>query len=394
MNVEPRLALQPPSRVLMGPGPSEVPASVLRALAAPTIGHLDPYFLHVMNQLRDMLREVLKTQNKMTIPVSGTGSAGMETCFVNLIEPGDAVLVGVNGVFGMRMCEVARRCGAVVTAVEVQWGQAIDLEDFRRAAQGRHYHLVCVVHAETSTGVLQDLTGFRQLADELEALLLVDAVTSLGGVPVETDQWGIDAIYSGTQKCLSCPPGLSPVSFSSRATKILKNRQTPVASWYLDLSLIGQYWGKERVYHHTAPINMLYALHEALRLALEEGLDTRHQRHHLNAKALWAGLTAMGLSLPVVPDHRLPPLTVVQVPVGVDEATVRRYLLESYNLEIGGGLGPMQGKVWRIGLMGDSCSRKNVLLCLAGLFGALRAQGYIPGGDPLPAAQQVWASTR
>ncbi len=386
------LPLDPPTRVLMGPGPSDVAPSVLRALAAPTVGHLDPYFLNVMDDVRAMLRDVLRTGNAVTIPMSGTGSAGMETCFVNLLEPGDAVLVGVNGVFGTRMCEVARRCGAKVTAVEVPWGRAFDVDQFRKAADGKQYRLVCVVHAETSTGVLQNLTGFRGLADELGALLLVDAVTSLGGVAVEMDEWGIDAIYSGTQKCLSCPPGLSPVSLSACTTKVLQNRRSPVQSWYLDLSLIGQYWGTERVYHHTAPINMLYALHESLRLVLSEGLKARHRRHRVHAEALWAGLEAMGLKLPVADGERLAPLTVVEVPEGVNEATVRKHLLDVYNLEIGGGLGPMKGKVWRIGLMGHSSTARNVTLCLSALSSALRAQGYQPADDPLSAAEHVLAS--
>lgn len=382
--------LHPPGRILMGPGPSGVAPRVLQAMATPTIGHLDPAFLAVMDEVRAMLRQVLSTQNTMTIPISGTGSAGMEACLVNLIEPGDQVLVGVNGVFGTRMCEVARRCGANVTAASVPWGRAFDLEDFQRAAGDCSYKLVCVVHAETSTGVLQDLTGFSDLAQERGAMLLVDAVTSLGGVPVDMDGWGIDAIYSGTQKCLSCPPGLSPVSLSRAAVEALQRRHTPVASWYLDLSLIGQYWSSERAYHHTAPINMIFALHEALRLVLEEGLSDRCLRHRLHAQALWAGLQAMGLSLLVPEAFRLYPLTVVEVPDGVNEAAVRHHLLAAHHLEIGGGLGPMAGKVWRIGLMGHGCSRQNVTACLSSLAGALRAQGHQPLDDPLPAAEAVY----
>ncbi len=384
-------ALTPKPRVLLGPGPSDVPHSILQALALPTIGHLDPAFLAVMDDIRAMLRDVFKTGNPTTVPTSGTGSSGMETCMVNLLEPGDRVLVGINGVFGTRMAEVARRCSASVTAVEGAWGRALDLNDFKKAAGASRFKLVCVVHAETSTGALQNLDGFSGFAHDRGALLMVDAVTSLGGVPFEMDAWGIDAVYSGTQKCLACPPGLSPVSLSENAVTTLQVRNAPVQSWYLDLSLIGQYWGTERVYHHTAPINMLFALHEALRLILEEGLDVRHRRHRTNAEALWAGLTAMGLTLPVPDAERLPPLTVVQVPDGIDEAAVRAQLLKEYNLEIGGGLGPMQGKVWRIGLMGHGSNRKNVTLCLAALTAALRAQGHTAKDDPLAAANAVWA---
>ncbi len=379
-----------PERILLGPGPSDVAPSVLLALASPTIGHLDPVFLDVMDQIRRMLRHVMGTRNRLTMPMSGTGSAGMETCLVNLVQPGDRVLVGVNGVFGTRIAEVAGRCGAQVTTVEAPWGMPIALDAFRTAAGNQSYKLVCVVHAETSTGVLQDLTGLSALAKSLGALLLVDAVTSLGGLAVEADRWGIDAIYSGTQKCLSCPPGLSPVSFSPAAVKVLERRRTPVASWYLDLSLIRQYWSNQRLYHHTAPINMIFALHEALRLVLEEGLPNRIERHRVHAMALWAGLEAMGLSLPVPEHSRLYPLTVVRVPDGVKEAVVRGHLLAEYGLEIGAGLGPMKGKVWRIGLMGHGCCRKNVTLCLSSLANALRAQGHQPLADPLPAAENVY----
>lgn len=382
--------VSPPTRILMGPGPSDVPPSVLTALAAPTVGHLDPAFLQVADEARDMLRTVFGTRHELTMPMSGTGSSGMETCFVNLLERGDRVLVCHNGVFGARMADVARRCGAEVTLADAPWGRAVEPDDVRRAAGGKAHRLLCVVHAETSTGVLQDLRPFRRLADDMGALLLVDTVTSLGGVPVEVDALGMDAVYSGTQKCLSCPPGLSPVTFSERARTGLEGRREPVQSWYLDLGMIARYWSDERVYHHTAPVNMIYALHEALRLVLAEGLDARHARHRLHASALRAGLEAMGLDLPVPPGERLDPLTLVRIPEGADDVTTRRLLLHRYGLELGGGLGDFKGKAWRIGLMGASCTRRNVALCLTALTEALRAQGVSVGGDALAAAAEVW----
>ncbi len=383
--------LVPTPRVLMGPGPSPVAPSVLGALAMPTIGHLDPQFLEVMDQTRDMLRQVLETKNALTFPMSGTGSSGMETVLVNLIEPGDRVLVGVNGVFGTRMAEVSKRAGAEVTVVAGEWGRALDAEAFTRAASGKKFQLLCAVHAETSTGVLQPLDPLREVADGLGALLLVDTVTSLGGVPVRADERRIDALYSGTQKCLSCPPGLSPVSLSEAAEKSLAKRERPVQSWYLDLSLIRNYWGADRAYHHTAPINMIYGLHEALRLVLEERLEPRFARHEKNTRALWGGLEAMGLELIVPKAERLVPLTTVRIPDGVDDAAVRRFLLDELSLEIGGGLGPMKGKAWRIGLMGHGSTRQNVTLCLSGLSAALAAQGRTSRvGDALAAVAAVY----
>ncbi|MFT5051359.1 MAG: alanine-glyoxylate transaminase/serine-glyoxylate transaminase/serine-pyruvate transaminase [Chlamydiales bacterium] len=381
--------LDPPHRVLLGPGPSPSAPSVLRALSMPTLGHLDPAFLVIMDELRGMLRQVLGTTNELTLPMSGTGSSGMETCLVNLIEPGDTVLVGVNGVFGTRMAEVARRAGAEVTIVEGEWGRALDPQQFEAVAAGRKFDLLCAVHAETSTGVLQPVPPLRTIADQLGALLVLDCVTSVGGLPVTIDEWGVDALYSGTQKCLSCPPGLAPVSFSARAEARLRARQQPVQSWYLDLSLISSYWGKERSYHHTAPINMLYGLHEALRLVLEEGLDARAARHVQNARALVAGLEALGLQARVPESERLAPLTAVSIPAGVDDAAVRGFLLKEYNLEIGGGLGPMKGNTWRIGLMGAGSTRSNVSLCLTALRAALAQQGKSTT-DPLPAADAIY----
>lgn len=360
------------TRMLMGPGPSDVPPEVLQALARPTIGHLDPEFLRILDQTQSMLREVFGTTNALTLPISATGSAGMETCFVNLIEPGDEALICRNGVFGGRMAEVARRCGAQVTLVEAPWGHAIDPDDVAKVARSKPFKALALVHAETSTGVLQDLTPFRAIADSCGALLVVDAVTSLGGVPVDVDRHGIDAVYSGTQKCLSCPPGLSPVSFSERAREVIAKRRSVVQSWYLDLSLIGQYFGDERVYHHTAPVNMIFALHEALRLTLGEGLEARFARHREQAAALHEGLVDLGLQLLVDASVRLPPLTLVRIPDGVNDVEVRRRLLEQHGLEIGGGLGAFKGKAWRIGLMGASATPRHVALCLDALRDVLR----------------------
>jgi alanine-glyoxylate transaminase/serine-glyoxylate transaminase/serine-pyruvate transaminase len=358
-------------RVLMGPGPSEVPPSVLAALALPTLGHLDPAFLVVMDEVRRMLADLLGATQGRATAISATGSAGMETCLVNLLEPGDRALIVRAGVFGTRMAEVATRAGAVVDAFDVPWGTAFDFADLERFAAGRRYRLVAFVHGETSTGVEQPLAGARALADRLGALLVVDAVTTLGGRPLDVEASGIDALYSGTQKCLSCPPGLAPVYFGPRALERLKSRKVPVQSWYLDLSLIEAYWGSERAYHHTAPINMVYGLHEALRLCLAEGLPARYARHERAARALYAGLAELGLEPSVAPAHRLAPLTAVRVPAGVDEAALRKRLLLEQNLEIGGGLGPMKGTTWRIGLMGAGATLERVETCLAALGAVL-----------------------
>jgi len=370
--------LVPSKRLLMGPGPSEVAPSVLRVMSAPTLGHLDPEFLQVMDEISAMLRVVFGTENRLTMPMSGTGSAGMETLFVNLLQAGSRALIGVNGVFGTRMAEVAKRCGAEVVTVNADWGTAFSPSDFAAAAEGQSFDVLALVHAETSTGVAQDLDGFRGVADACGALLLVDCVTSLGGMPVELDRYGVDAAYSGTQKCLSCPPGLAPVSFSARAEAVMAARKTPSQSWYLDLGLIAKYWGGERAYHHTAPINQLYGLHEALRLALEEGLEARYARHTRNGKTLASGLEALGLSLWVQPDDRLAQLTSVRLPEGFDDARGRRYLLDEFGIEVGGGLGPMAGKVWRIGLMGYGSTLPNIELCLTAIRAALNEQGIAP----------------
>lgn len=379
MSTEVFPAVDPPRRTLLGPGPSDVDPRVLAALAQPTIGHLDPAFIRIMDEVRSMLQGVFGTQNALTMPMSGTGSAGMEAAVVNLVEPGDLVLVGVNGVFGGRLCEVARRAGGEVVRVEAPWGRALDPADFVRAAAGREVQALCVVHAETSTGVLQDLSGFREAADSMGALLLIDAVTSLGGVPVDLDVHGVDMAYSGTQKCLSCPPGLAPLSASARAVRRIQDRSEAPVSWYLDLSLLATYWlgkaGGGRAYHHTAPINMIYGLHESLRITLLEGLDARFARHARVSAGLRAGLVELGLGMPVAEADRLPQLTLVSVPEGVDEARVRRFLLSERGIEIGGGLGAFAGKAWRIGMMGSGCTEENALRCVAGISAALQEQG-------------------
>ncbi|MBT3344810.1 MAG: alanine--glyoxylate aminotransferase family protein [Gemmatimonadetes bacterium] len=383
--------LNPPERLLMGPGPSNVHPRVYRALSAPVVGHLDPVFLEVMEESKTLLRQTFETNNELTIPVSGTGSAGMETCFVNVIEPGDRVVIGVNGVFGTRMCDVAERCGAEVERVEAEWGQPIDPAQVEAALKrAGSTKLVAIVQAETSTGVLQPLAAIGKLAREHDALFLVDAVTSLGGVSVGVDAEGIDLCYSGTQKCLSCPPGLAPVTLSDRAVQALQNRKTRVQSWYLDLGMIAQYWGETRVYHHTAPISMNYALREALLLIQEEGLEARWARHRRHQEALLAGLSAIGLQ-PVVEkaEWRLPSLTTVRIPDGVDDIAVRKQLLGQFDLEIGGGLGVFQGNAWRVGLMGHTSTAKNVISLLAALECCLATCGYQAQGAVRAAADRL-----
>jgi len=360
----------------MGPGPSEVSERVRLAMARPTLGHLDPAFLGLMDEIAASLRLLFGTRHRMTIPISGTGSAGMEAALANLIEPGDVAIIGVHGVFGRRMTEVAERCGARTVVVEAPWGEPLDAEELI-AAQRAHpeARLLAVVHAETSTGVLQPL---EELGDHLrgtETLFVVDAVTSLGGVPVEVDARGVDVAYSGTQKCLSVPPGLAPITVSERALERIRTRSTRVQSWYLDLSLIGSYWGGERAYHHTAPINGLYGLHEGLRIVLEEGLDARYERHRRLGGRLQAELTRRGLELAVEERFRLPQLTVVRVPAGIADRPFRERLLERYGIEIGGGLGTLAGKIWRIGLMGETCREESVSYFLSALDQSLEEGG-------------------
>ncbi|HVU35394.1 MAG TPA: alanine--glyoxylate aminotransferase family protein [Opitutaceae bacterium] len=362
-------AFIPTERILLGPGPSPVPQRVLRAMAAPTLGHLDPQYLAIMDHTCAMLREVFRTNNPLTFPVSGTGMAGMECIAVNLIEPGDEVIVGVNGVFGTRMQDVMERCGARVHAMRAEWGDVFPTNVIAATLEAHpKAKLVALVQAETSTGAHQPLEGVAELVHARGALLVVDAVTSLGGHELRVDEWGIDAIYSGTQKCLSCPPGLAPVSFGPRALAVMDARKSRVQSWYLDVSMLRKYYtggGGGRVYHHTAPVNMTYALHEALAIVLEEGLDVRIARHTAMHQRLRSGIEALGLRY--VPRHSLHTLNCVHIPAGVDDAVIRRRLLDEYGIEIGAGLGPMAGKAWRIGLMGHGATVRNVDLLLAAL---------------------------
>jgi len=360
----------PPVRTLMGPGPSDIHPRVLQAMARPTIGHLDPAFVEMMDEVKVLLQYAFQTQNALTIPVSAPGSAGMETCFVNLVEPGEKVIICQNGVFGGRMKENVERCGGTAIMVEDEWGTAVDPNKLEAALQANpNAKIVAFVHAETSTGVQSDAKTLCELAHQYDCLSLVDTVTSLGGTPVKVDEWEIDAIYSGSQKCLSCTPGLSPVSFSERAIEKIKGRKSKVQSWFLDLNLVMGYWGGEtkRAYHHTAPINALYGLHEALVLLKEEGLENAWARHENNHQVFRAGIEAMGLSFKVKEGDRLPQLNAINVPAGVNEAEVRSRLLTEYNLEIGAGLGSLAGQIWRIGLMGYASNLKNIWYCLNAL---------------------------
>ena len=359
--------LNTPERILLGPGPSIVHPRVLRAMSHPLLGHLDPKFIELMNEVQDLLQYVFETSNPVTIPISGTGSAAMEAALINFIEPGDSVLIGVNGYFGERLCDMAGRYGAEVRRVERDWGDVFTIEEVEAELKKKPAKLVALVHAETSTGALQPMAGMADIIHRYGGILVMDCVTSLGGIPVEVDNWGIDVAYSGTQKCLSCPPGIGPLTASDRAMDILNNRKSQVGSWYLDLSMVGKYWGSERTYHHTAPISMNFAVREALRLVVEEGLEARFDRHRANAEIFWSGLEEMGLKLHVPRSHRLPSLSTVVVPDGVDEAFVRSELLEKYNIEIAGGLGALKGRVWRVGLMGYSSRQENITLLLGAL---------------------------
>ena len=356
------------SRILLGPGPSMVSPRVLRSMSTPLVGHLDPEFLSLMQDVQQMLRYVFQTENELTVPLSGTGSAGMEASLCNFIEPGDRVLIAVQGYFGERLVDMAGRYGAQVDRIDRPWGQVFEPAEIKAALQKARYKLFAIVHAETSTGALQPgIAEIAAAAHENGALLVLDTVTSLGGLPVEIDAWGVDIAYSGTQKCMSAPPGLAPITVSPRAREVLRFRKTKVANWYLDLSMLEKYWGNERTYHHTAPITMNYALREALRMVAEEGLPARFARHRANAELLWAGLEDMDLSMLVPLEYRLPTLTTPLVPPSVDEVAVRRQLLNEYNIEIAGGFGPLKGQVWRIGLMGFSSRRENIALLLAAL---------------------------
>ncbi len=366
----------PPRRVLMGPGPSDISANVLNALSRPTVGHLDPLFINMMDEVKSLLQYAFQTTNDITMAVSAPGSAGMETCFVNLVEPGDKVVVCINGVFGNRMAENVVRCGGDLVKVEGQWGRAVDPQQLEQTlSQHPDAKFVAFVHAETSTGALSDAKSLCGIAKQHDCLTIVDAVTSLGGVELRVDDWQIDAIYSGSQKCLSCVPGLSPVSFSDAAVAKVKSRTTPVQSWFLDQTLVMDYWSNnssgKRSYHHTAPVNSLYALHEALVLLHQEGLENAWARHQAQHQTLADGLARLGIEFIVPAAERLPQLNAVYIPKGVDDAKVRTYLLNEFNLEIGAGLGDFSGKAWRIGLMGYGARSENVLLCLAALEEAL-----------------------
>ena len=371
----------PPRRILLGPGPSPVDDRVLNAMTAPVLGHLDPVFLQCMDDIQSMLRYVFETENRVTFPVSGTGSAGMEAAIVNSIEPGDDVVVCVIGVFGERMVEIVERAGGRPVAVRSEWGEPVDPNRIEHALKSCKPRALVLVHAETSTGVLQKLDGLADLAHARDALLVVDAVASLGGIPVGVDRNHIDVCYSGSQKCLSAPPGLAPITFSERAVSRLRSRKTKVQSWYLDASMVEKYWGAERTYHHTAPISSNYALREALRLVCEDGLQARWQRHELNHHALVAGLEAMGIRMLVAPENRANCVNAVCVPDGVDDVLVRSRLLDKWNIDIAGGLGRLKGRIWRIGLMGSGSTRENVLLLVQGLHEAIAEQGHhFPNG--------------
>ena len=360
--------LNPKARFLMGPGPSDVHPRVLKAMATPLVGHMDPEFIKIMDGIKDMLRQLFKTKNDLTFAVSATGSAGMETTFVNLLEPRDEALVCVNGVFGNRMSDIVERCGAKLIRVDAPWGKPIEPAQVEEALKKSSPKLVAIVHAETSTGVKQPLEEIGKIVHDAGALFLVDTVTSLGGTDVRVDDWGIDAVYSGSQKCLSVPPGLSPVSFSPSALEVFDKRKSKVQSWYLDISMIRQYWGgDQRVYHHTAPISMAYGLYEGLRIIFEEGLDNRFARHQKNHQLLRDGLQDMGFSFLVDPEYRLPMLNAVNILDGVDDAKVRGELLNRFNIEIGAGLGDFAGKIWRIGLMGESSTENHVNILLSAL---------------------------
>lgn len=360
-----------PPRLLLGPGPSMVPPSVLAAMAAPLVGHLDPAFLGLMDRSQVLLRHVFETSNRLTIPISGTGSAAMEAAVANMVEPGDDVLVCASGYFGLRIAEMARRYGGQVRTIEKPWGQVFGADEVAAALDEHPARIVAIVHAETSTGALQPLDEIPAIVHARGGLLIVDAVTSLGGVQVAVDARDIDVCYSGTQKCLGAPPGLGPITLGPRAVEKLRGRKTPVISWYLDLTAVERYWGPERTYHHTAPISMNYAFFEALRLVAEEGLEARWARHAANARLLWDGLQGLGLSMHVEPAHRLPSLTTVRIPDGVDDARVRGRLLRDFGIEIAGGFGELKGKVWRIGLMGYSSRPEYVATLVAALRSCL-----------------------
>ena len=385
--------LNPHLRLLLGPGPSPVHPRVLKAMSSHVVGHLDPDYLAVMDDCQQMLRQVLNTRNRVTFPVSGTGSAAMEASICNMIEEGDTAVICVNGVFGERMADVAGRYGAKVIRVDAPWGRPIDPQDVKKALDAHPGAvLVGIVHAETSTGVLQPMEEIGEICRKHGALLLMDCVTSLGGVPVEVDKWGVEVAYSGTQKCLSCPPGVAPITFSERALGKARERKGKVKSWYFDVTLVEKYWGQERVYHHTGPISMSYAIREALRVVLEEGLEKRFARHALASQALRAGVEALGLSMFAQEGFRTPTLNTVTLKPGVEDGAVRRRLLNDFDIEIGGGLGPVAGKIWRIGMMGHGATQANVVYLLSALEVIFRQMGYTGSvGSAVAAATRVYA---
>ncbi len=386
----------PPARILMGPGPCNVDSRVLLAMAKPLLGHLDPEFIKIMHKIQELLRPIFGTKNEWTIPVSGTGSAGMEAAFVNLVEPGDKVMVCVNGYFGDRMAQVAERVTTNLRILPGTWGAPFDPALIEKEIKSFQPRVLALVHAETSTGVLQPMEELSKILKKYpETYLLVDAVTSLGGHPVKVDDWGIDACYSGSQKCLSSPPGLAPITFSARAVEKINNRSQKIQSFYLDMSVLGKYWGKEQTYHHTAPISMNYALLESLRIIHEEGLDNRFERHRRNHLGLVRGIEAMGLKMLVAEPYRLWSLNTVVIPEGIDDLKARKKLLQEYNLEIGGGLGTLKGKIWRVGLMGYSSSEANAIFFLTALEQALREQGFeVPRGAGATAAKDFYSKAK
>ena len=389
-------SFHPPVRTLMGPGPSDINPRVLEAIGRPIIGHLDPEFIKLMDEVKELLKYAFQTKNSMTFPVSAPGSAGMECTFVNLVEPGDTVVIAQNGVFGGRMKENVERAGGKAVMVEDAWGDPVDPNKVEAALKANpDAKILAFVHAETSTGAISDAAALSKLAQQHDCLTIVDTVTSLGGSPLMVDEWGLDAVYSGTQKCLSCVPGIAPVTFSDKALEVVKNRKTKVQSWFLDISLLMTYWSGEgkRAYHHTAPINQMYALHEALTILKEEGIENAWARHRRNHNALKAGFEAMGLKFVVREESRLPQLNAVSIPEGVDEAAVRKALLTDYSLEIGAGLGAMAGKIWRVGLMGHASNPKNVYLCLGAMDAILTSMGApIISGVAVGKAREFYAA--
>jgi alanine-glyoxylate transaminase/serine-glyoxylate transaminase/serine-pyruvate transaminase len=385
--------LNPPARLMLTPGPSSMDPRVYRALATPLVGHLDPWFKGCMDETQILMRQIFQTENRITMPLSASGSGGIEASVVNTLEGGDEAIIAVNGMFSNRMFEIAQRTAANVTKVEVPYGLPVDAEDVRRAGKGKKIKMVGVTHGETSSGVLTNLDSFRKVADELGALLVVDTVASLAAVPLHIDRERIDVCFSGSQKAISAPPGMSPITVSPRTEEVFRNRKTKVQSWYFDLTTAMNYWGKDRLYHHTPPISLIYALREAMRIVLEEGLEARWERHRLNQHALIAGIEAMGLDLLVKnPAHRLPTVTAVMVPSGVEDLKVRNQLLDEFNIEIAGGFGPLKGKIWRVGLMGNCSQKANVLLFLSAFEKVLGEYGFrLPAGGGVAAAIQSYA---